>query len=236
MMYGRIMRGGGGAGNLTAEVMAIRGKTGWVTAGALLALVGSSAFAASTTPALQGAILQKSDGSLYLFHDGTKWPVSPQAMDDGQIDAIADASSVSQVGQPFSLKIANNSSGAYSSSVPYLLHTDVQLVSVERLSQTQVLAHFAVTNHNPDRIGFGFDGTYLLGPDGTKSLGKVIDQSAINSKYDVEERRIVDILFDNGTPGAPARMFVSGGGFGHDGANAQYGALVTSDAVQFTLS
>ena len=58
---------------------------------ALLAatVLGGVALAQATVdPALQGRLLRKSDGTLYVYKDGVRYPVTPADLSDQQIDAI----------------------------------------------------------------------------------------------------------------------------------------------------
>jgi hypothetical protein len=58
---------------------------------ALLAaiVVASAALAQATVdPALQGRVLRKSDGTLYVYKDGARYPIVPAELTDQQIDAI----------------------------------------------------------------------------------------------------------------------------------------------------
>ncbi|HLH26898.1 MAG TPA: hypothetical protein VK066_30595 [Chloroflexota bacterium] len=58
--------------------------------GLLIALVLASVALAQTTvdPNLQGRVLRKSDGSLYIYKDGARYPIVPADLTDAQIDAI----------------------------------------------------------------------------------------------------------------------------------------------------
>lgn len=61
--------------------------------GLLAALVVAGAALAQTTldPNLQGRLLRKSDGTLYVYRDGARYPVVPAELTDEQIDAIPQA-------------------------------------------------------------------------------------------------------------------------------------------------
>jgi hypothetical protein len=58
--------------------------------GLLTALVVAGVALAQTTldPTLQGRLLRKSDGTLYVYKDGARYPVVPADLTDQQIDAI----------------------------------------------------------------------------------------------------------------------------------------------------
>jgi hypothetical protein len=53
-----------------------------------MALAGGALAQATIDPALQGRLLRKSDGSLFVYKDGVRYPVTPADLSDQQIDAI----------------------------------------------------------------------------------------------------------------------------------------------------
>jgi len=55
---------------------------------AALVVAGAALAQATVDPALQGRVLRKSDGTLYLYKDGARYPIVPADLTDEQIDAI----------------------------------------------------------------------------------------------------------------------------------------------------
>jgi hypothetical protein len=55
---------------------------------ATMALAGVALAQATIDPALQGRLLRKSDGTLYVYKDGVRYPVVPADLTDQQIEAI----------------------------------------------------------------------------------------------------------------------------------------------------
>jgi hypothetical protein len=55
---------------------------------AALVVVGGALAQATIDPALQGRVLRKSDGTLFVYKDGVRYPVVPAELTDEQIDAI----------------------------------------------------------------------------------------------------------------------------------------------------
>src|SRR5215210_2639416 len=68
------------------------GYAGWIVAVLVLAFTaGGSARALEGDPSLQGRILQRSDGFLYVYKDGARYWVHPAPLNDDQINAIPEA-------------------------------------------------------------------------------------------------------------------------------------------------
>lgn len=73
---------------------------------ALAAMVGilsgaSFVFAAQGDPTLQGRVLQRSDGYLFVYKDGTRYPVGVTAMSDDSIEALPLGAPIDRVDQLF---------------------------------------------------------------------------------------------------------------------------------------
>ena len=69
---------------------------------AVLLVASQVVWGRDTDSALQGRILLRSDGALYVYKDGLKYPIVPADVDDDTIDAIPMAdNSVSQLDQLF---------------------------------------------------------------------------------------------------------------------------------------
>lgn len=69
---------------------------------ALLLVASQLAWGRDLDPTLQGRILIRSDGSMYVYKDGLKYPIEPADVGDDVIDAIPMAdSSVAQLDQLF---------------------------------------------------------------------------------------------------------------------------------------
>jgi hypothetical protein len=68
----------------------------------LSAFLGSTwATAQQSDPGLQGRILQRSDGSVYLYKDGLKYPIQLIAMSDEDLDAVPDGGGISRLDEFF---------------------------------------------------------------------------------------------------------------------------------------
>jgi hypothetical protein len=92
--------------------------------GAVAALVVASgglvlAQTAATDPALQGRLLRRSDGTVYVFKDGLRYRVVPAELSDSQIDAIPEAGLlVERLGDLFTLVGSADGSSAAPGSAP----------------------------------------------------------------------------------------------------------------------
>ncbi len=64
---------------------------GWALAGLLLLHSAAAALAASGPNPLEGRLLQESNGTFYLYHNGVKFLLAPADVGDGVIDAIPTA-------------------------------------------------------------------------------------------------------------------------------------------------
>jgi hypothetical protein len=64
---------------------------GWVLAALFLLHNAVAALAAPAPNPLEGRLLQQSDGTSYLYHDGFKFLLMPANVGDGVIDAIPTA-------------------------------------------------------------------------------------------------------------------------------------------------
>jgi hypothetical protein len=80
-----------------------RGRSRLVTATLLLVLLSAtSARAQDSVDELEGRILQRSDGALFLFKDGYKYPLLVTDIGDDAINAIPDADTpITELGQAF---------------------------------------------------------------------------------------------------------------------------------------
>jgi hypothetical protein len=65
---------------------------GWLLAGLLLLENAAVGLAAPATNPLEGRLLQRSDGTWYVYHDGLKFPVQVADLGDAVIQAIPTAS------------------------------------------------------------------------------------------------------------------------------------------------
>ncbi|MBV9359499.1 MAG: hypothetical protein JO023_28645 [Chloroflexi bacterium] len=66
---------------------------GWLLAAVLLLYNTSVGLAASGPNPLEGRLLQESNGTLYLYHNGVKFLLTPADVGDSVIDAIPTATS-----------------------------------------------------------------------------------------------------------------------------------------------
>jgi hypothetical protein len=60
----------------------------WLGVVAALVVAGGALAQATVDPSLQGRLLRKSDGALYVYKDGVRYPIVPADLSDAQIDAI----------------------------------------------------------------------------------------------------------------------------------------------------
>jgi hypothetical protein len=106
---------------LMTEVPAVRRQAiaHGIGIGLLAALVVAGVALAQATidPALQGRVLRKSDGTLYVYKDGVRYPVVPAELTDEQIDAIPQVGlQVIRVSDLFAVAGAPDSAGAAAAS------------------------------------------------------------------------------------------------------------------------
>jgi hypothetical protein len=88
---------------LKLRLFRTRALAGWGVAVVALTMSGSSlAHAQTVDPQLQGRLLQGSDGTLFVYKDGLKYPVQVLEVDDDVINSIPDADTpIAQLDQLF---------------------------------------------------------------------------------------------------------------------------------------
>jgi hypothetical protein len=93
---------------------------------AALVVAGGALAQATIDPGLQGRVLRKSDGTIYVYKDGVRYPVVPAELTDAQIDAIPEVGA--QIGRVSDLFLNSGSldsmlpsSGTTSSAPPALV-------------------------------------------------------------------------------------------------------------------
>jgi hypothetical protein len=87
-----------------ADLRRVRGISLWAAAAVVLLITGTSSARADATSdlELQGRILQRSDGALFVYKDGFKFPVQVADLDDDAINAVPDGdTAVAQLDQFF---------------------------------------------------------------------------------------------------------------------------------------
>ena len=181
-------------------------RGGWLFGGALLAILVAQVGAAAPDPALQGRLLERSDGALFVYKDGAKYSVQPADLGDDAINAIPDGSPaqldrlfgpVPPVVVPVGKRLEVQSSPQSLKSL--LGKVEVSLDSVEPTGAATMTWHVSLWNHNADslqvlitRFDIANSATpYLVAPDGRRYP---VQADAPATVYP-EERKTVDLQF-----------------------------------------